>query len=82
MIEYWVILIFYILIGIYDLYLYAIAKTLTITQRIHRSIYSYRTLRIVATFILLPFSWYTGGIQLFLSVLTGWLICHLIGWDF
>ena len=79
----WIILILYILVGIYDLYLYAIAKTFTITQRIHIWVKGYpKWIRIIATFILLPFSWYCGGIQLFLSILTGWLLCHLIGWDF
>ena len=82
MIGYWALLIFWILVGLYDLYLYVIAKTLTITQRIHCRVYNYKTLRIIATFILLPFSWYLGGIQMFVPTLCGWLLCHLIGWDF
>jgi len=80
---YWIALILLIIVGIYDLYLYAIAKVRTITQIIHTLMNTFpRIVRIVASFILLGFSWYLGGIQLFLSVLTGWLICHLIGWDF
>lgn len=81
--EYWIILILYILVGLYDLYLYAIAKVLTITQRTHVLVKKYpRWIRIIVSFFILGFSWYAGGIQLFVPVLTGWLICHLIGWDF
>lgn len=83
MIWYWIILIFWILVGIYDLYLYEIEKIRTITQRVHAWVKKYpRWPRMVVTFILLPFSWYLGGIQVFVPALCGWLLCHLIGWDF
>lgn len=80
---YWIALIFYILIGLYDLYLYAVAKVLTITQRVH--IYAKKCpkwVRIIVSFFLLGFSWYLGGIKAFIPTLSGWLLCHLIGWDF
>ena len=79
---YWIALILYILIGLYDLYLYAIAKILTITQRVHALVKPYPNIREFISVFLLSFSWYLGGIQLFIPVLTGWLLCHLIGWDF
>jgi len=83
MIWFQIILVLYILIGIYDLYLYAIKKVLTVTQRIHALVKKYpKWIRMVVTFILLPFSWYLGGIQVFIPTLSGWLLCHLIGWDF
>lgn len=84
--SYWIILILLIVVGIYDLYLYAIAKVRTITQRIHALAKRCpRWIRIAVSFFLLGFSWYNfgyGGIQVFVPVLCGWLLCHLIGWDF
>ena len=80
---YWIALILYILVGLYDLYLYTITKVLTITQRVH--IYAKKCpilIRIIVTFWLLALSWYFGGIQLFIPALSYWLLCHLIGWDF
>jgi len=80
---YWIVLILYILIGIYDLYLYAIAKVQTITQRVHVYAEEYpRFVRIIMSFFFLGFSWYLGGIRMFIPTLSGWLLCHLIGWDF
>jgi len=80
---YWIALILLILVGLYDLYLYAIAKVRTITQIIHTLMGTIpRIIRIIVTFFLLGFSWYLGGIQVFVPTLSGWLLCHLIGWDF
>lgn len=79
---YWVALILYILIGLYDLYLYAIAKVLTITQRVHTLVKPYPNIRMFVSSFLLAFSWYLGGIRAFIPTLSGWLLCHLIGWDF
>lgn len=80
---YWTALILYILVGLYDLYLYVIAKTLTITQRVHASIKKCpKGIRIAVSFFFLGFSWCIGGIQMFIPTLSGWLLCHLIGWDF
>lgn len=80
---YWIALILYILVGLYDLYLYAIAKVFTITQRIHYWAKKCpKLIRIIVTFWFLAFSWYLGGVQLFIPALSYWLLCHLIGWDF
>jgi len=79
----WIILVLLTAVGIYDLYLYAWAKVLTITQRVHAVAKKYpRWIRIVLSFILLGFSWYLGGPRIFVPTLLGWLLCHLIGWDF
>jgi len=81
---YWIILAMWIMVGIYDLYRY-FKTPLTITQQIHKFIEDRKIpmwLRLTVTIACLAFSWYLGGVQLFVPVLTGWVLCHLIGWDF
>jgi len=81
---YWIILIILIALGIYDLILYIRGKS-TVTQIIHAYIGVYEIpmwSRFAVTIACSIFSWYLGGIELFIPVLCGWLLCHLIGWDF
>jgi len=81
---YWIILALWIVVGIYDLYRY-FKTPLTVTQQIHKLIEDWKIpmgFRLAMTVMCFVFSWYLGCVQLFVPVLSGWLLCHLIGWDF
>lgn len=81
---YWIILTALIVLGIYDLYRYFKGQR-TVTQKIHDFIKDHNISvwpRLGVTIGCFALSWYLGGETLFIPVLVGWLICHLIGWDF
>ena len=81
---YWIILIILIAAGIYDLYLYFKGRD-TLTQLAHNYIEHFGIPiwpRLIVTIGCLASSWWIGGITLFVPVLAGWILCHLIGWDF
>lgn len=68
---------------IYDLYRYFMGKD-TITQIVHANIGVYelsKGIRLALTIGLWIFSWRYGS-TVATNILLGWMLCHLICWDF